>query len=98
MQRLSTRTTTQLIQSLKKRSLQGVPTEARHGDYTVRVRGLNPFTGKASTSRLPTVELWYGSFSHSVSFEILDARWPKSQWNLLQMALSQCLKLKPGED
>lgn len=96
MQRLPTRTTTKLIQALKGKSLNGKPTEASYSGYTVRVRGLDPFTGAAVSKRSPTVELWHGSFSHAVSFEIIDPTWPKSQWNLLQAALSQCIKLKPG--
>ncbi|GAA1149678.1 hypothetical protein GCM10009672_22550 [Nesterenkonia lutea] len=98
MQRLSNRTTTKLIRALKDRALNGIPTEAKNLGYTVRVRGLDPLTGAAESHRLPAVELWHGSFSHAVRFEVIDARWPTSQWNLLQAALSQCLKLKLGPD
>ncbi|MBE1514070.1 hypothetical protein [Nesterenkonia halotolerans] len=59
---------------------------------------MDPFTGAAEPGRHPRVELWYGSFSHAANFEILDPTWPKSQWNLLQAALSQCIRLKPAED
>lgn len=66
--------------------------------YTVRVRGIDLRTGDAASSGSPRIEVWYGSFSHAAPFEILDSSWPDSQWNMLQMALSQCLNLGPLRD
>lgn len=95
MQRLSLSLTTELIRALKRTSFQGVPREATVDGYTVRVQGLDIFTGAPRGGCTPTVEIWHGSISHGAPFEVHDPAWPKSQWNMLQAALSQCLNVKP---
>lgn len=98
MQKLSLSLTTQLIRALKRESFQGVPTKATLDGYTVRVRGLDIFTGAPMPGKTPSIEIWYRSISHSAPFQVLDPLWPKSQWNMLQVALSQCLNVKPEND
>lgn len=80
-----------LFRALQRNAVNGRPTVAHHDGYGVRVRGIDPFTGAAEKQSSASVELWNGSFSHSVGFEILDPDWPRSQWQLLHAALSQCL-------
>lgn len=95
MQKLSLSLTTRLIRALKSKSFQGIPTEATLDGYTVRVRGIDILTGAPQGYGPTTIEVWHGSISHSAPFQVHDPRWPKSQWNMLHAALSQCLNVKP---
>jgi len=95
MEKLPLRLTTRLIRALRRQSFRGVPGETTLDGYTVRVQGIDIFTGSPTAGSSPRIEVWHGAFSHSAPFEVHDSRWPKSQWNMLQAALSQCLDVKP---
>lgn len=98
MQKMPLSLTTRLIRALRRHAIDGLPHEATLEGYKVRVRGVDLRTGDAASYGSPSIEVWYGSFSHAAPFEILDSSWPDAQWNMLQMALSQCLNLGPRRD